>query len=108
MSYITDEILDATDEFIRETAEGLFDTYPLLESFYWEQGYDEDGNQFCSEEFEVNDGAYYGEDRMWRHDVCNQLRWAFDTLEPENLLTLYGKNVRVTVTRDEIETTSLG
>jgi len=103
-----DELLDTTEEFIRETANGLFDSYSLLESFYWKQGYNEEGGQFCAEEFGINDGAYYGGDGLWRYNVCNQLRWAFDNLEPENLLVLYGRNVRVTVTRDGTEITTLG
>lgn len=108
MSYITDELLEETEEYIHEAAERLFNEYSLLESFHWEQGFDEEGDQHCAEDFEVNDGAYYGEDRLWRHNVCNQLRWAFDSLESENLLALYGKNVRVTVTRDGTEITTLG
>jgi len=100
MNYISDKILEATEEFIQETAVELFEVFPLLESFSWTQGYI-DSAPFCAEEFVINEGSYHGADSRWQQNVSNQLRWAFDVLEPINLLSAYGSNMCITITRNE-------
>lgn len=108
MTFIDDQVLEATEEYLQELSEELFESQPLLESFGWDQGIDGDEQSFAAEEFFINNGSYFGEDRLWREDICNRLRWAFDLVDVDHLIHLYGKNVRVTVTRYETEVTSLG
>ena len=103
---ITDMILEASGEFVRETADALFEANPLLESFSWIQGYGEERDEIFAEEFLINEDSYHSGDREWRLGICNQLRWAFDTLEPTHLMALYGRNMKVKVIRDEIEVSS--
>jgi hypothetical protein len=107
MDYITEQILDAAGEFVKETADTLFEANPLLESFSWIQGYGEDHTEIFAEEFLINEESYHSVNREWQLGICNQLRWAFDTLEPTHLMALYGKNMKIKVTRDEIEITSV-
>ena len=90
------------EEAISVLSEDLFNEFSMLESFSWIQYINEDGDfQVESNDFTINEEAYWGENSIWKQDVSNYLRNAFDEFAPEDLQNLYGSNVKVTITRDE-------
>lgn len=90
---------------IEEISQCLFEKFPLLESISWVQYVNED-DEFIVEtdDFTINGESYWGENYIWKQDVSNYLRNAFDEIAPEDLKDLFGNDVQVTITRNDIFT----
>lgn len=90
------------EDTIEQVSKDLFEEFPLLESVSWVQYTNEEGDFIVeSNDFTINEEAYWGENSVWKQDVNNYLRNTFDELAPEDLQELFGSNVKVTITRVE-------
>ena len=93
------------EDTIYKASKDLFEEFPLLESVSWVQYINEE-NDFIveSDDFTINEESYWGENAIWKRDVNNYLKNIFDDLVQEDLQALFGSNVKITITRNEILT----
>jgi len=99
--FLKEQVKEAAEQYFEEITREVFDYFPSLDNFSFILYESDDSVEVAEniESFKLNEDSY--QLSLDKQEICLFLKERFSILDPSILMDVFGKNVKVFVSREE-------